>query len=182
MIKTVRKLFFVWDFEKEEKWLNEMSAAGLQLCGVGFCTYHFEEGAVGEYTYRLEMLDNWPTHAKSVQYIQFVEETGAEHIGSIYRWVYFRKKTKTQGDTFEIYSDIDSRISHLNRMLLFVGIFAMLNLFSTFNMLRLWIQTDMSVFPTIATITLIVSILLGYGSIRIYLKTRKLKKEKVLRE
>lgn len=27
--KTVFKLFFVWDFEKEERWLNEMAQGGL---------------------------------------------------------------------------------------------------------------------------------------------------------
>ena len=26
--KTVFKLFFVWDFEKEERWLNEMAQEG----------------------------------------------------------------------------------------------------------------------------------------------------------
>ena len=136
MIRTIRKLFFVWEHEKEEKWLNEMSAAGLQLCSVGICTYHFEEGAPNEYVYRLEMLNNWPTHKKSVHYIRFIEETGAEYIGSVLRWVYFRKKA--QGDTFEIYSDIDSRISHFKRMLLPIGILAIGNLINTLNMLRLW--------------------------------------------
>ena len=182
MIKTIRKVFFVWDFEKEEIWLNEMSASGLQLCGVGFCTYHFEEGAASEYAYRLEMLDYWPTHAKSVQYIRFVEETGAEYIGSVNRWVYFRKRT--QGDPFEIYSDMDSRISHLNRMLWLVGIFAAANLFNTLNMLRMWIQSGMLFYPLmiIANITFVISAFLGYGFIRIYIKARKLRKEKVLRE
>ena len=26
--KVVKKCFFVWDFEKEERWLNEMADAG----------------------------------------------------------------------------------------------------------------------------------------------------------
>lgn len=29
--KTVFKLFFVWDFEKEERWLNEMAQEGWVL-------------------------------------------------------------------------------------------------------------------------------------------------------
>ena len=33
--KTVFKLFFVWDFEKEERWLNEMAQEGwVLLCAV----------------------------------------------------------------------------------------------------------------------------------------------------
>ena len=32
--KTVFKLFFVWDFEKEEHWLNEMAQEGWVLLGI----------------------------------------------------------------------------------------------------------------------------------------------------
>jgi hypothetical protein len=180
MIKTIRKVFFIWEFEKEEKWLNEMSAIGLQLRGVGFCTYHFEDGIPGEYVYRLEMLDKWPSHAESVQYIRFLEDTGVEHIGSLLRWVYFRKKTNS--DAFDLYSDVKSRISHLNRMLLLIGILTVVNLLNAINMLTSWIRSGLSVFPIIAILCLVILTLLGYGFIRIYTKKRNLKKEMILRE
>ena len=38
MEKTIRKWFMVWDFEKEEEWLNEMALSGWVLDGVGFCS------------------------------------------------------------------------------------------------------------------------------------------------
>ena len=38
--KTIKKWFWVWDFEKEEDWLNEMAINGWVLESVGFCTYH----------------------------------------------------------------------------------------------------------------------------------------------
>jgi hypothetical protein len=180
MIKTIRKVFFIWDFDKEEKWLNEMSAIGLQLCGVGFCTYHFEEGIPGEYLYRLEMLENWPTHVKSVQYIRFLEDTEVQHIGSIMRWVYFRKKTS--GAAFDIYSDINSKVTHLNRILLLAGVISGVNLLNSFNMFSMWTRNGVSVQLTFAIICFTVSLLCGFGFIRIYMKRRKLKKEKLLRE
>ena len=31
MRKVIRKWFWAWNFEKEEEWLNEMSAKGLAL-------------------------------------------------------------------------------------------------------------------------------------------------------
>ena len=37
MRRIIKKLFFVWDFDKEEKWLNEMAAKGLCLVSTGFC-------------------------------------------------------------------------------------------------------------------------------------------------
>lgn len=53
--KTVRKWFWVWDFEKEELWLNGMVSEGWGVGGVAFCTYHFMQCEPGEYTVRLEI-------------------------------------------------------------------------------------------------------------------------------
>ena len=36
MTKTIYKLFGVWDYDKEEEWLNKMAAMGLAMTGVGF--------------------------------------------------------------------------------------------------------------------------------------------------
>jgi len=111
---TVRKIYTIGAYEKEEKWLNEMAAKGMMLTDVGFCRYVFEEGTPGEYIYRLELLNHLPSHAESVAYIKFFEETGVEYVSTILRWVYFRKKT--EDGPFEIYSDINSRISHYKRV------------------------------------------------------------------
>ena len=106
--KTIRKWFWVWEFEKEEAWLNEMAMNGWVLDGVGFCTYHFIRSEPEEYTVRLEM------HPYDEAYIQFMEETGAEYVGRIMMWIFFRKKA-AEGP-FDLFSDIDSRINHLDRI------------------------------------------------------------------
>ena len=54
---TIRKWFWVWDYEKEERWLNEMAMAGWVLESVGFCKFNFVKCEPGEYTVRLEMHD-----------------------------------------------------------------------------------------------------------------------------
>ena len=87
MIRTTRKWFWVWDYDKEEEWLNKMAAMGLAMTGVGFARYTFKEGAPGEYIYRLQLLENLPGHTESVQYLRFLEETGVEHVASMNRWV-----------------------------------------------------------------------------------------------
>lgn len=114
MKKVIHKWFWAWDFDKEEKWLNEMAAKGLALHSVGFCKYIFEDCLPGEYNVRLELLDWLPSHEGSRRYIEFVEETGAEHIGSVTRWVYFRKKT--EDGSFDLFSDNASRLVHLKRI------------------------------------------------------------------
>lgn len=111
-----------WNYEKEEAWLNEMAAKGLALTDYSWCRYVFEECPRGEYTYRIELLDNWPTHPESMAYIRFVEETGVECVATYMRWVYFRKKSAD--GPFDIYSDIDSRIAHYKRVNTFWSVFA----------------------------------------------------------
>ena len=106
--KTIRKWFWVWDFEKEERWLNEMALQGWVLDGVGWCTYHFRRCEPGEYTVRLEM------RPYDESYVAFMEETGAEFVGRMMAWIYFRKKAEE--GAFDLYSDIDSRIAHLDRI------------------------------------------------------------------
>ena len=53
MRKIVRKWVWVWEFEKEERWLDEMSNQGWALDKVGFAHYEFVQCEPGEYTTRL---------------------------------------------------------------------------------------------------------------------------------
>ena len=181
MKKIIHKWFWAWDFEKEEKWFNELAAKGLHLNGVGFCRYTFEDGTPGEYVYRLEMLPSWPSHAESVQYIRFLEETGAEHVGSLMRWVYFRKKVGENGG-FDLFSDIGSRITHLNRILSLVGILLGVNLFNSANNLHLWLYSCTGGNLVASILCFATSFLLGYGFFRLFSKKRELEREKVLHE
>ena len=181
MKKVIHKVFPLWSFEKEEKWLNDMSAKGLQLCDVGFCRYTFEEGTPGEYIYRLELLDYMPSTEQSKRYIHFLEDTGVEHVGTLLRWVYFRKKANAGG--FDLFSDIDSKIRHLNRILFLAGILAALNLFNGINLLFLSSAghtADSNI--VIGTICMSVGVLLAVGSFYLYNKKLKMKKEKLIHE
>lgn len=181
MRRTIRKLFWVWEFDEEEKWLAEQSAIGLRLEAVGWCKYIFDEGLPGEYTVRLELLNNVPTHPESVQYIKFVEDTGAEYLGSVFRWVYFRKKSD-EGN-FDLFSDTQSRIKHLNRILTLNGILIPVNLLSAINNISIYFSSEGFKANLIAGIfSAAATLLLSYGFIRIYLKRRKLKKESTLHE
>lgn len=103
-----------WNWEKEEKWLNKLSAKGLALVDYSWCRYVFEETPPGEYIYRIELLDYAPHNPAGINYIRFVEETGAEFVSSYMRWVYFRKKAAD--GPFTLHSDIPSQIAHNKRV------------------------------------------------------------------
>ena len=106
--KTVFRWWWEWDFDKEEQWLNQMAQSGWLLDKVGFCIYRFVRCEPGAYSVRLEM------HPCDKDYLSFMEDAGAEYVGRMLQWVYFRKKL-TDGP-FDLFSDIDSRIRHLERV------------------------------------------------------------------
>lgn len=180
MKKVIHKLFFAWDFEKEEKWLNEMSAKGLNLDGVGLCKYIFEEGTPGEYIYRLELLKKWSTHAESEQYIRFLEDTGVEHVGSVTRWVYFRKKA-SDGE-FDLFSDIDSRIKHLKRLTSLLGMLAIAEFLISFGNLSIFFENGFRSNMYSGLLTTACGLLLTFGFCHVAKRTKKLKKERIMRE
>lgn len=160
---TIRKWFWVWDFEEEEDWLNEMALQGWALDGVGFATFRFISCEPGSYTIRLEM------HGHDSDYLGFLEETGVEYLGRVFAWVYFRKKT--EAGAFDIFSDIDSKIRHLDRICKMLFVIGMANLgIGLIN-------------PSSAgRINLLCGALLMYALGRIHGKKEALKRERALRE
>ncbi len=96
MKKTVRKKFFVWEYEKEEKWINKMSAEGWQLVHASLFNYKFEKGDPDEYAYKLELMDKDAKNKESRAYMDFLQEMNIELVGEISAWIYLRKK-KAEG-------------------------------------------------------------------------------------
>ena len=45
--KKLHKVFWVWEYEKEERWLNEMAQEGWALKKASLCTYVFEKDRTG---------------------------------------------------------------------------------------------------------------------------------------
>ena len=111
MRQVIRKWFWAWEFDKEEQWLCDMAVQGKALVSARYITYEFEDSEPGEYAVRLEMLEHSPSSPEGQQYIEFVESTGAEYVGKVMKWVYFRKKTAD--GPFELHGDNATRIKHL---------------------------------------------------------------------
>ncbi len=164
--KTVYKWFWVWNFEKEEQWLNEMAMNGWVLVGVGWGRYTFERCEPGEYCGRLEM------HGADTAYIDFMQEMGATYIGRVLQWLYFCKKT--EDGAFDIFSDIDSRIAHLDRiakLLLAIGLGNLLIGLA-----------NAGVGNGVGVVNLLVVAVLMYGLGRIHGKKEEMEKERRLHE
>ena len=155
------------EVETEEVWLNEMAASGWALYKVGYCLYHFERTQPEEYIVRLEMRD------RDDAYISFLEETGAEYLGRVTKWIYFRRKSEL--GSFELFSDLDSRIAHLGRIATLLRILAYMNIF-------IGIFNSIGYNSRFAWMNLAVACLLMYGIGRLTGKKDDLEIERKLRE
>ena len=164
--KKIWKIFLVWNYDKEEEWLNEMAMNGWTLTSVGFCNYTFVKTEPGEYNIRMEMRPH------DDGYLEFLRENDVEYVGRILQWHYYRKKTSL--GPFELYSDIESRIQHMDRigkMLFAIG------------MANLLIGIANSIGPSrLGWINLLCATLLMYALGRIQGRKDELKKESILHE
>ena len=180
MKKVKYRLFWVWQFDEEENWINEMAEAGWNLTKVGFAKYTFEDGTPGEYQYRLEFLGEKPDNAQSQDCIAFLEETGAQYIGEFNRWVYLRKKT--DDGPFELFSDIASSIEYLQKrkswlipLLISMSIIVFCNLF-------VGICSVKPLNICCALILLALCTRLAVEVSRIVIKVKRLKKDSMIQE
>lgn len=165
--KKIWKIFFVWEFEKEEAWLNQMAMSGWTLCAVGFCNYTFVRSEPGEYTIRVEM------RGSDADYREFMAESGIEYVGRFLQWHYYRRRSEL--GAFDLYSDIDSRIAQLNRIGKMLWLICLANLIigltNTFNLSS-----------NLGWINLLCATLLCYALGRIHGKKEALEKERLLHE
>jgi len=124
---TKKRVFKVYvDIEKQDDWLNQMSAEGWQLVRVGLLAYTFERGEPGAYIYRTQLLIDEKKPLASAknrtwrEYLDMLADSGAEQIKispwfRTFGWVYLRRPA-TLGP-FDLFSDAQSRLEHYERHL-----------------------------------------------------------------
>ena len=180
MRQTIRKWFWAWEFDKEEQWLCDMAAQGKALVSARYITYEFEDCQPGEYAIRLEMLENAPDSPEGQQYIEFVESTGAEYVGKVMKWVYFRKKTAD--GPFELHGDNATRIKHLSGIIRLLLPLTAVNVGVGLYNLSIGIAWDSPINVVCACFSAAVSVLLFRGIYKLKEKRNRLAKDAQLFE
>ena len=99
----MKKFRLYWDKDKEENFINSMSSKGWMMKRFFLGVYTFEKGQPNEYTYRLDLINDKKDDVFR-EYIQLIEDTGAEYVQRWGVWGIFRKKGQ-----FELYTDKESK-------------------------------------------------------------------------
>lgn len=184
--KTVVKVFFAWQEEKEEKWLSEMSKEGWHLERVGFFKYEFIKGKPMDIIYKF---DYRPFRSEKIDgYIMLFEDAGWEFIASFGGWYYFRAEAD-KNYNLDLYSDNASKIRKYNTLRWFLIIvcapivYNLPNLYgriirtvvfdATEDLLARTLIINFAI-PLTIFLTLVLGLLV-YGIIRISLIIRKIK-------
>lgn len=106
------KFKLYYDKDEEEDWLKKMSLNGWAFKKFFLGFYTFEKCEPGEYNYQIDLLDNW--NGDKDDYAAFMEDTGVEVIDQWWRWVYLQKRASD--GPFEMYTDVESKITHYNKI------------------------------------------------------------------
>lgn len=146
----MRKFRLYFDKDTEQDWIMEMSNQGWAFQTFFLGVYTFKTSEPGEYTYQIDLLDDWTGDKKD--FSEFMEDSGVEVVAQWYRWVYLRKKTVD--GPFEMYTDIESKIMQYKRIKNFFSIALILEFI-------IFIVEFMAAIRTRKTIFVIITILIG---------------------
>ena len=113
----------VWllDPERLERQLDRLSAEGWQLEGTGWFSLRYRRGKPNEYCYRVQYLYE-SRDGQRDDYVRGLAELGVELVMDIGSFLILRRRN--DGTPFELFSDLDSRITSEKRYLRTRGLLA----------------------------------------------------------
>lgn len=112
--KIAKPFFTDFLFEKEEVWLNVMAAQGWNMVKPGFRRATFEQGAPGEWIYRIQVLPQHARRPESKEYFEFMRSASVELIKAGDQLAYFRKRA-SEGP-FELFTDPESVLAYTRNL------------------------------------------------------------------
>jgi Protein of unknown function (DUF2812) len=171
--KTVFRMLWAWNDEKEGRWLAEQEKSGWRLSSVGyFGAYTFERAVPADVAYRLDF--GPPARSDRDEYFALFRDAGWEHVGTRGPWQYFRKAA-VDGHAPEIYTDPQSRIAMYRRVVaLSIVMFAMVATITAHNLATRGSILDRH--PGFLVLYVLLMSVFGYASVRLLLIIGRLKR------
>lgn len=179
--KRLFKSFFVWNENKEQEWLEEMSSKGWHLKDVGFMNYLFKKGTPKRYIYRFDFKISVKDDLED--YLTIFKDLGWEHVTRFGSWYYFRIDPEKQKDrSLELYSDNISNVKKYQRVLIFLLIVTGPMIYFTIPKLMERSFTSAStglaiLYISLTVIVVLIEALVIYAIIRLLIKITRLRRD-----
>lgn len=125
-VKREIRIFTIADYKEEEAYLREQHKRGFRFVRFALpCFYYFEKCEPEDVIYQLDFSNG---KSRESEYRQIYQDTGWEYLFDVNGWSYFRRNAKEIGKEEEIYTDKESKVMHVDkivkgRMLPFLVIF-----------------------------------------------------------
>ncbi|MFD2329199.1 DUF2812 domain-containing protein [Cohnella sp. GCM10020058] len=187
MARTEKKrhAWMSWDYEKEERWLNELSAQGLHLTKGGAFSSEFERDETARYTYGLDYQGGLTKkNGKLDEYIELYRDVGWEYVSTTSGiWHYFRRPWEP-GETPKLYTDRESLVEHYKKIQRVMAVVLLANLaivFANFTNIFSRLHGAMRWGVGVPVIFIYASLfaLLGYGIAKMNKKIKETGGEKI---
>jgi hypothetical protein len=119
------RLFFIWQDDKEEAWLGNLSSKGFRLDSVSFpFKYHFSEEQSKKYKYHLNSPKDPNTGIAAFN--KYFQESGWEQVGRMNGWYYFRKEVSSAAAPEIEWGDASKADHYQKYMMALVGLLPLL--------------------------------------------------------
>lgn len=117
-VKRCFRFFTLFDYDKEEKWLNEMNKKGWKLRKGGLC-FVFDKCEPEDVVYKLDFQKN---DIDKNGYLKMYEDYGWEYVYSFNNYMYFRKNADNISDSedsneLDIFSDNESKLDMMKKII-----------------------------------------------------------------
>jgi Protein of unknown function (DUF2812). len=176
---TRTRVSFVWNYEKDEEWLNNLSAQGEHLEKPGTFRYAFKKDVSIRYVYRMDY-QQIKEQDQLNEYYALFKDLGWERVGSNMGWHYYRKPYMEGETSTQIYTDRSSLVQLLRRVQMMLVLLAAANFpIIIVNIMNVWSWYDKSVtvrsfISSVVVLQVLVVIVLLYGFVRFQRKIRRL--------
>lgn len=172
MKKRVFKLFWAWQDNEENKWLEKMAEEGWELLKYNLMVYTFEKTEPKKYIYRTDFKSNQKRDLQ--EYLTLFKDAGWEHVTEYAGWHYFRTEPG-KAKILDIYSDKGSKIEMFKRLLFFLLMPFMGIILIAFSIVFNSNFSHIKFMFVLKVVYVIFIFLLGYSVLNILYKIRRLK-------
>ena len=174
--KKIIKLFFAWQDEKEQAWLEQMAAHGWILDEINFILYTFGKAEPQHMQYCLDYQEMKQSDLQ--EYLGLFADAGWKYKGRLNNWFYFASKGP---ETREIYTDTHSKVEKYKRVLrtMLIASFPLIYYVFSYSRLLSGVNSGSSliILQIIQFLIFIIWVTLIINIVRLWMKIQKMEKK-----